>query len=443
MTHTESAAPAPLTWKRRFAALGPGLLFAGAAVGVSHLVQATRAGAVYGLGLLGLVLLANLLKYPAFLFGPWYTAATGTSLLEGYRRQGRWALVLYGLVTVGTMFTVSAAVTVVTAGLILAALGLPPVVFGVKTVVLLSAALLAACAVLLRAGQYRWLDRVMKGVVLTLTVLTVLATAMAVPRLFAQDWHLAPPAGAFQDPGQLLFIVGLVGWMPSAFDVSIWHSIWGLARAENDAADGTPRTLADARLDFDVGYIGTAVLSVCFLVMGAAVMHGAGAPIAKGAGGFAAQVIALYTQTLGAWAKPLIAGAAVMVMFSTTLTVTDGFPRAIAELVARFQGPATPIGVGNGTEKPAFAYWVGLLVLCFGALVVIAGFLSSLTGLVDVATALSFGTAPVLAWLNHRAIFAEAVPKAARPGTALYIFSWAGIVASFGMAMWFLVARFG
>ena len=32
--------------------LGPGLLFAGAAIGVSHLVQSTRAGADFGFGLL-------------------------------------------------------------------------------------------------------------------------------------------------------------------------------------------------------------------------------------------------------------------------------------------------------------------------------------------------------------------------------------------------------
>ena len=63
----------------RWKALGPGLLMAGAAIGVSHLVQSTRAGAVYGFGLLGLVLLANLAKYPAFRFGPAYAAATGTS----------------------------------------------------------------------------------------------------------------------------------------------------------------------------------------------------------------------------------------------------------------------------------------------------------------------------------------------------------------------------
>ena len=48
------------------AALGPGLLWAGTAVGVSHLVQSTRAGAGYGMTLLTVVLIANLLKYPAF-----------------------------------------------------------------------------------------------------------------------------------------------------------------------------------------------------------------------------------------------------------------------------------------------------------------------------------------------------------------------------------------
>ena len=32
--------------------LGPGLLFAGAAIGVSHLVQSTRSGADFGFGLL-------------------------------------------------------------------------------------------------------------------------------------------------------------------------------------------------------------------------------------------------------------------------------------------------------------------------------------------------------------------------------------------------------
>lgn len=44
--------------------LGPGLLYAGAAVGVSHLVQSTRAGASYGFELIWVVIVANIIKYP-------------------------------------------------------------------------------------------------------------------------------------------------------------------------------------------------------------------------------------------------------------------------------------------------------------------------------------------------------------------------------------------
>jgi Mn2+/Fe2+ NRAMP family transporter len=40
-------------------ACGPGLLMAGAAIGVSHLVQSTRAGADFGFQLVAVVLLIN------------------------------------------------------------------------------------------------------------------------------------------------------------------------------------------------------------------------------------------------------------------------------------------------------------------------------------------------------------------------------------------------
>ena len=68
--------------------LGPGLLYAGAAVGVSHLVQSTRAGAGFGFSLVWVVILANIIKFPFFEAGPRYAAATGQTLIHGYRRIG-------------------------------------------------------------------------------------------------------------------------------------------------------------------------------------------------------------------------------------------------------------------------------------------------------------------------------------------------------------------
>src|SRR5690606_17148199 len=81
---------------------GPGLLWAAAAIGVSHLVQSTRAGAEAGFALAGVVLFALVLKYPFFEFGPRYAASTGESLVEGYARIGRWALWLYFGITLST-----------------------------------------------------------------------------------------------------------------------------------------------------------------------------------------------------------------------------------------------------------------------------------------------------------------------------------------------------
>ena len=50
--------------------LGPGLLFAGAAIGVSHLVQSTKAGAEFGFGLIWALILCNFFKYPFFYLEP-------------------------------------------------------------------------------------------------------------------------------------------------------------------------------------------------------------------------------------------------------------------------------------------------------------------------------------------------------------------------------------
>ena len=48
---------------------GPGILFASTAIGVSHLVQSTKAGALFGFGLIWAIIAANILKYPFFEFG--------------------------------------------------------------------------------------------------------------------------------------------------------------------------------------------------------------------------------------------------------------------------------------------------------------------------------------------------------------------------------------
>ena len=393
-------------WK----SLGPGLLFAGAAVGVSHLVQSTRAGADYGFSLLVFVLLACLFKYPAFAAGPFYAAATGKSLVSAYHNQGRWALLLFGLLTLATMFTVEAAVTAMAAGLAVSLLG------GATSTLVMSGILLLSCCLVLRVGGFAWLDALIKLMVVVLTLCTFLATILALPKL---HW-----AGVYYFPEQfdlktILFVAALVGWMPSAIDIAVWHSLWTLARQDQT---GHKPQVKEAVLDFKIGYIGTTLLAVCFLILGAAVMQSSGTEFAPQAHLFAAQVVDLYAVSLGEWSRPLIGVAAFAIMYSTTLTVVDGFPRALSQVWLAFR--KSEPSVEEGRRGP---YWVFALLIGLGALAIIGAFPASLKGLVDLATTLSFLTAPLLAWLNHRALFGPDIAKALQPALGFRIHSLAGI----------------
>lgn len=289
---------------------------------------------------------------------------------------------------------------------------------------------------LLAFGRYRWLDRIVKVVVAVLTLSTVSATILVFTKIKWGAMPLLPPSDALSDAAQLSFIVALVGWMPSAFDIAVWQSLWTLARRKET---GHAPTVKESMLDFNIGYFGTAALALCFITLGAGVMYGSGETFQSGAAGFAAQIIELYTHNLGAWSRPLIGVSAFTVMFSTTLTVVDGFPRTISCLLARFREAEQ---ADAPEEKDRVAYWASLGVLGLGSTLVIVFMLKSLTALVDLATILSFMTAPALAVLNHRAIHGAEVPKELQPPRWLTLLSWAGIAFSGLLAAYFVWVRF-
>ncbi len=393
--------------------LGPGLLWAGTAVGVSHLVQSTRAGAGYGMTLLWVVLLALITKYPAYEAGPRYTAATGRSLLEGYRRLGTWAIWLFLAMTLATMAIVEAAVTIVTAGMASALLTATPL--GLGSLPLLgeiapatewSALLLLGCVAVLWVGRFGLLENLMKVMVLVLTVSTVAAVAVILPVVDPARLTLWPPLPEL-NAVNVGFLVALIGWMPAPFDTAVWHSQWTVAKARDE---GEALEWSSARLDFHVGYLGTAVLAVCFITLGAAVLHDSGNEIPASASAFAALLVDVYAQALGDWSRPVILVAAFTTMISTTLTVTDGFPRALAGAIACLRGPEQPAGDVDPTT-----YRVALVLLVFGGLAIVHSFTANLKALVDFATTVSFVITPVLAVMNLAAVTSDDVPEAMRP----------------------------
>jgi len=393
-------------------AIGPGFLLAGAAIGVSHLVQATRAGADYGFGLFWLLLLAIITKYPFLEFGPRYAAASGSHLISGYKHLGKLPYQIYIFITVGTMFIIQAAVTVVTAGLAehLFGLGFSPAVW--------SALILGLCIILLIMGRYPGLDISMKVIISVLTICTFAAVVIALGAGTVRETLVADTPSYWNLAG-LAFIIAFMGWMPIPLDASVWHSIWSNARARQT---GYRPTIQEARFDFNLGYGAAALIGLMFFLLGALIMFGSGKSFSASSVQFSAELIDLYGLTLGSWSAPLVSVAAFVTMFSTTLAVTDAYPRVLTEIRSTWQKkPLT-------YKQRKLTYNITIFIVPSIAVLILTYLTGSFTVLVDFAAGLSFLAAPVLGWFNLKLVTSQYMPKEAHPTGAYLWFSYACLI---------------
>lgn len=431
MKHLSSLSAYP-AYSKYMAALGPGFLFAGAAIGTSHVVQSTRAGAEYGIGLLGFILLAILIKYPSFFFGPFYVSVTGKSLIEGYRQTfGKTVVALFALVQLPVLAIIIAAIAITTAGLASSILSLSLSAQAIAVI------LIIACCLLTYSGGYKLLDWVNKVFIVILSLTTLLATLAALPLV---EWDLYPATAASPlfSATTLITLVAVLGLMPSDITLAIMNSLWSEAR---NKTRGERCDTAAEKVDFDIGYIGAAILAACFVIMGAGVMHSQGITPADGAVGFASQVIGLYTSTLGEWSGIVVGISAFTVMLTTLLTVLDGFPRMIT---ASYHAITRPTGVEEETRRvegslPFLLAMVGLSLL---AILILFTLMGSFRIFMDFVMVVAFLISPVLAALNHFTANGSTVPVELRPSWLINAWSLLAIITLSVFSLGYLYVRF-
>ena len=396
--------------------LGPGLLFAGAAIGVSHLVQSTRAGADFGWGLVWALLIINIFKYPFFQYGPRYAISTGKTLLDGYYKLGKGYLWFYFILNFATMFTIQTAVTIVTAGLASELFGLT------ENMVIWSVIITIFCSLILILGKYKTLDKVIKIIIIVLAISSFLALLFA----FSNNDNSISIKQIFPRGEGLLFLIAFMGWMPAPMDISIWHSIWV---TEKRQTLNNKLSVKDGLFDFNVGYFTTVFLGICFVGLGALVMHGSGLDFSNKGGEFAGQLIDLYTRNLGDSSYLVISIAAFTTMFSTTITTLDASPRAMSK--------ASQL-IFNKKNKDFYLLWI--CILAVGTSLVFLLLLTEMGLLVQIATVLSFITAPFYAFLNYRLIYSSHMPVNERPGLKTKILSISGILFLSGFSIIYLLS---
>lgn len=392
--------------------LGPGLLFASMAIGTSHLVMSTKAGAQYGWLMIIPIILANILKYPFFEFGIRYTNVTNKTLIEGYLNRGKGYLWFYAFITLVTTFTILAALYVVTSGLLINLLNIPE-----TSISMVALGLFVFIGLLLIIGRYSFLENSLKFVIGILFLALIVTTGVVVFKGQVEAVPNFTPPSFFDNTG-ILFLIGLVGWMPTAVEASGWVSLWSIEKQE---ATSKRLTLKEALQEFNVGYILTGVLAIFFLIIGCMSLYGTNTEISGSAVAFADQLIQLFTINIGKWTTIFIATAAFATMFSTCMTAHDAVARVSVDVLEK-------LFPKSERSKKRSNYALAVIVLALVNFVVIKIFGAHMGQLVALATFISFVVAPIIGYMNLKNVMSIEIPLEHRPKKALRWLTYIGIV---------------
>ena len=389
---------------------------ASAAVGGSHIVSSAQAGAMYGWSLLLLVILTNLFKYPFFRFGAEYTLETGKNLVEGYAEKGKVYLGIFFILNVFSALVNTAAVGILCAAIVASAfpnaLGLSITQWSLILIVIIWAMLLF--------GGYKFLDGLAKWIMSALTLATVLAVIVAIiehPEYGADFVEKTP-----WQMTALPFIVSLMGWMPAPIEISAINSLWTAEKGKT-----VDISIKDGLFDFNVGFIGTAILAVFFVALGALIQYPTGQEVQAAGAAYIQQFVGMYASVLGDWSRFLITFIAFLCIFGTVITVIDGYSRVNAESLRL-------LFKKKEISPKELNIWMTATSIIGG--IIIYFFQGSVAPMLRFAMIASFLTTPFFALLNYLLVTGENKNLA----KWLKALSILGLVFLFGFAFFFIYA---
>lgn len=403
-------------WRTKLKALGPGILMASAAVGGSHIVSSTQAGAIYGWQLALVILLINIFKYPFFRFGSQYTMENDKSLIEGYAEKGKGWLAIFFVLNIFSAIVNTAGVGILCAAILY---NIFPNGFGLSISQLTTIIIVIIWAMLL-IGGYKFLDSLAKWVMITLTIATVVAVVIALfkHREYAPDFEAPTPWRMAALP----FIVSLMGWMPCPIEISAINSMWSVEKRKQ-----VKMSEADAIFDFNTGYIGTAILALIFCALGALIQFGSGEEVQSASAAYIAQFVNMYASVLGEWSRFLITLIAFLCIFGTVITVIDGYSRANNEALRLL------LDKKEASQKALYG-WMTLTAVI--GLVIVYLFAGNVATMLRFAMIASFITTPFFAYLNYSLVN----NKEHQVKPWLKRLSIIGLVYLFGFALFFIIA---
>ncbi|RJP67001.1 MAG: divalent metal cation transporter [Candidatus Abyssobacteria bacterium SURF_17] len=410
---------------RLFLQLGPGLIWAMMAIGQTHIILATYSGTNFVFSLLWVILLAHVLSYPVFEYGPRYAVATGESLVDAYLRvrRGRTILLAYfGIVLATLPFLGSASLLSVSASVLYA--GMPQVSFNWWCGIIAF-----FTVVLVFAGRYKGLELTCLVMSAFLLLGTAAAFCYQLPRpADVVSGALIPAIPA----GSLVTLVALMR-MPTDAPASILHSLWALKKRdawieEGGLQAGLKKSLLDLRIGFTLSFL----IAIFFVSVGAMVLHPRGLDL-EGLN-LAMKLSQIYTETVGPWTFPLFIAVAFFTLWGSYYASTDGAPRLAEKLL-------------NGAMGKKDSPELGRFRIIYTIVIVVGGLLLATTVqrpvfLVILAISTGLISYPLIYVLNIWAV-TRLVDEEFRPSRLNLIIAYTGVAYSLvGVAMLLLVRVF-
>lgn len=391
-----------------FHILGPGLLTASAAIGTSHLVQATRAGTYFGYELLILIILINIIKYPFIECGYRYTIATGKNIIQGYKELSKKLLIIFTIISFFTSFASIAAVGYICAGIMQSIINVN------ISSNLLSIIIILICAIIIAIGHYQLLSKIMKCFMVIL-LLSTITTVIMIYFYPINNTSIIYDESAFNIK-YIPFMLALMGWMPGPIELSVWHSLWLEARNKNNNQN---LSFKQAKLDFNIGYFLTILTAILFLILGSEILRNSGELISNNSTIFAKQLISIYTNMIGKWSQHIIEAIIAITILSTTITLIDSYPRTLAISLKT---------LNNNIKYNQRNLHIFMILISSIIASIILLLIGNFKTLLDFVTIIAFLTAPLYAYMNYKLQFSNLIPKQYQPHKYLKILSWIGFI---------------
>lgn len=325
---TESSTTPP-SGAAKLRGLGPGLLAAAAGVGAGDLIATMIAGAEYGTALLWAAVLGTALKLALSEgVGRWHLAS-GSTLLDGWRRLGRWATVFFGIYIVVWGFVYGATA--------MSAVGLPlNALFGglaVREWAMIAGVLGLA---LVWAQRYHVFEKFITVLVLIKFVTVVSVAVLVTPDLGSVFSGLVPRL----PEGSVVNVLGLIGGVGGTITMAA-YGYWMFAKGWKGTG-----WLSMMRLDNAVGYIMTGIFVIAMLIVGSTILFGQS--LTDSDSGLLVLGTAL-GEDYGEWARILFLIGFLAVTSSSLLGVWNGVSLLFADWTRAIRLPHGP-DAETGTE---------------------------------------------------------------------------------------------